>query len=33
MDIPNYTTALIVGADACLKTPATCTLDGGVVGQ
>ena len=21
----------IVGADACLKTPATCTLDGGVV--
>lgn len=23
----------IVGADACLKTPATCTLDGGVVGD
>ena len=22
---------VIVGADACLKTPATCTLDGGVV--
>jgi peptide/nickel transport system substrate-binding protein len=24
---------LIVGADACLKTPASCTLDGGVVGD
>jgi peptide/nickel transport system substrate-binding protein len=24
---------LIVGADACLKTPAACTLDGGVVGD
>jgi peptide/nickel transport system substrate-binding protein len=23
----------IVGADACIKTPATCTLDGGVVGD
>lgn len=23
--------SVIVGADACLKTPATCTLDGGVV--
>src|SRR5690349_15751747 len=23
----------IVGADACLKTPATCTLDGGVIGD
>jgi len=23
----------IVGADACLKTPASCTLDGGVVGD
>jgi peptide/nickel transport system substrate-binding protein len=24
---------LIVGADACIKTPASCTLDGGVVGD
>jgi len=24
---------IIVGADACLKTPATCALDGGVVGD
>jgi len=24
---------VIVGADACLKTPASCTLDGGVVGD
>jgi peptide/nickel transport system substrate-binding protein len=24
---------IIVGADACLKTPATCTLEGGVVGD
>ncbi len=24
---------VIVGADACLKTPATCTLDGGVTGD
>lgn len=24
---------VIVGADACLKTPATCTLEGGVVGD
>jgi len=24
---------LIVGADACLKTPATCTLEGGVTGD
>ena len=24
---------VIVGADACIKTPATCTLDGGVVGD
>ena len=23
----------IVGADACIKTPASCTLDGGVVGD
>ncbi len=23
----------IVGADACLKTPATCTLEGGLVGR
>src|SRR5262249_23749024 len=23
----------IVGADACLKTPASCTLEGGVVGD
>lgn len=23
----------IVGADACLKTPATCTLEGGVIGD
>ena len=23
----------IVGADACLKTPATCTLKGGVIGE
>jgi peptide/nickel transport system substrate-binding protein len=25
--------SIIVGADACLKTPATCTLAGGVVGD
>ena len=25
--------SVIVGADACLATPATCTLDGGVVGD
>src|SRR6202046_4636666 len=24
---------VIVGADACIKAPATCTLDGGVVGD
>src|ERR1700690_3734565 len=24
---------VIVGADACLKTPATCTLEGGVIGD
>ncbi len=32
---PNVGTwyAVLVGADACLKTPATCTLDGGVVGD
>ena len=25
--------SVIVGADACLATPATCTLDGGVIGD